>query len=85
MKRPFEKDFDMTRMPDGATGLVERLRAAAHNRHVQFTWPCVGEAADAIEALWDYAGHKRGCDMMSAFTDGKECTCGFAALAQNAK
>lgn len=32
-----------------------------------------------IERLREYAQHKRSCDLMGAFIDGKFCTCGFSA------
>jgi len=37
------------------------------------------EQAAEIERLREYATHKRNCNMMSAFIQGKVCTCGFNA------
>ena len=37
------------------------------------------EQSDEIERLREYATHKRNCNMMSAFIQGKFCTCGFNA------
>jgi hypothetical protein len=35
-----------------------------------------------VQALLSYAGHRRRCSLMSAFVEGKACTCGYdAALA----
>ena len=52
-------------------GLVERLRPDESDKRVR----------DDLMAQFDgYILHKRSCDMMSAFIQGKHCTCGLDAI-----
>lgn len=72
-----------TKTPQGRTAqyYARKIRALATEAETTALAEIVKKAVDEERKQFDgYILHKRNCDMMSAFIQGKHCTCGLDAI-----